>query len=59
MIFFTLQQNLDHDYVNINSVNRLYLITDVADGYTKEKNGNKCLTIASTDKNKKVLRKYR
>ena len=28
------------------------------DGYTKENNGNKYLTFASTDKNKKVLEKY-
>ena len=28
------------------------------DGYIKENNGNKYLTFASTDKNKKVLEKY-
>ena len=29
-------------YVNINSVNPLYLIIDKADGYLEESNGNKC-----------------
>ena len=48
----------DFDYVRINSVNLLYLITGEADGYIEEKNGNKYLTFASTDKNKEVLRKY-
>ena len=43
------------DYENINSVNPLYLIIDEVDGYIE----NKCLTFASTDKNKKVLEKYK
>ena len=30
----------DTDYLNIQSVNPLYLITDRADGYIKERNGN-------------------
>ena len=46
------------DYENINSVNPLYLIIGDADGYIEENNGNKYLTFASTDKNKKVLEKY-
>ena len=29
------------DYVKINSVNSLYIIIGEADGYVKEKNGNK------------------
>ena len=45
----------DSDYVKINSVNPLYLIIDRMDGYTEEKNGNKCLILTSTDKNKEVL----
>ena len=46
------------DYVNIISVNPLYLIIAEVDGYIEENNGNKYLTFASTDKNKKVLEKY-
>ena len=46
------------DYVNIHSVNPLYLIIGEADGSIKEKNGNKYLVFASTDKNKEVLEKY-
>ena len=47
------------DYENNNSVNPLYLIIGEVDGYTEERNRNKCLTFASTDKNKKVLEKYK
>ena len=36
----------------------MYLIIDKADGYTEERNGNKYLIFASTDKNKEVLTKY-
>ena len=35
-----------------------YLIIGEADGYVEEKNGNKYLTFASTDKNNEVLKKY-
>ena len=48
----------DSDYVKINSVNPLYLIIDKVDGCSEEKNGNKYLTLVSTDKNKEVLIKY-
>ena len=48
----------DSDQVKINSVNPLYLIIGEVDGYIEENNGNKYLTVASTDKNKKVLKKY-
>ena len=48
----------DPEYVKINSVNPLYLIINEADGYIKEKNGNKYLTLAFTIKNKEVLTKY-
>ena len=37
IVFITMK---DTDYVNIQSVNPLYLITDRADGYIKERNGN-------------------
>ena len=46
------------DYVKINSVNPLYLIVGKVDGYIEERNGNKCLIFASTDKNKEVLTKH-
>ena len=43
------------DCGNINSVNPLYLMISEVDGYIEEKNRNKYLTFASTDKNKKVF----
>ena len=46
------------DYVNIHSVNPLYFIIGEVDGYIEEKNGNKYLIFASTNKNKEVLTKY-
>ena len=51
------------DHINIHSVNPLYLIIGKVDGSiecssTEEKNGNKYLTFASTDKNKVALKKY-
>ena len=48
----------DSKYVNINSVNPLYLVINEVDGYFEEINGNKYLTLVSTDKNKEVLTKY-
>ena len=47
----------DSDRVKINSVNSLYLIIGEVDGYIEENNENKCLIFASTDKNKKSIRK--
>ena len=47
----------DSDYVKINSVNPSYLIIDKVDGYIQESNGNKYLTLASTDQRKEVLTK--
>ena len=58
-IYYTGYITLKHsNYVEINSVNPLYLIIDQLDGYIEEKNGNKDLTLVSTDKNKEVLIKY-
>ena len=48
----------DSDYVKINSVNPLYLIIGEVDEYYEEINGNKYLTLVSTNKNKEVLTKY-
>ena len=49
----------DSDNVKVNSVNPLYLIIGEVDGYIEENNENKYLTFASTDRNKKVLEKYK
>ena len=43
---------------NVNSVNPLYLMINKIDGFIEEKNGDKYLNIASTDRNSKVLGKY-
>ena len=48
----------DSEYVKINSGNPLFLIINEIDEYIKEKDGNKYLTLVSTDKNKEVLTKY-
>ena len=45
-------------YENIHCVNPLYLIIGEVDGYIEEKNGDKYLMFASTDKSKEVLEKY-
>ena len=47
----------DFNYVNIHSVNPLYLIIDKVDVYIEEKNENKYLIHASTDKHREVLTK--
>ena len=47
------------DYESIHSVNPLYLIIDETNGCIKKKNRNKYLVFASTDKNIKVLKKYK
>ena len=48
-----------NDCENINSVNPLHLMINEIGGYIKtESNGNKYLTFASIDKDKKVLEKY-
>ena len=46
------------DYENIYSVNPLYLQVNHANGYIKEKNGNKYLIFDTTDENKELLKKY-
>ena len=48
----------DSDYVKINSETPLHLIIYKVDGYIVEKNGNKYLTLVSTDRNKEILIKY-
>ena len=36
----------------------MYFVIDKRDGYSEESNRNKYLRLASTDKNKDILRKY-
>ena len=48
----------DSDYVKMKSANPLYLIIGKVIGHTEEKNESKYLVFDSTDKNKKVLKKY-
>ena len=45
-------------YVNVNSVNPLYIIVNKIDGYIEETNANKYITLVSTDKNEDTLKKY-
>ena len=45
-------------YAKINSVNPLYLIINKINSYIEESNGNKYLTLVSTDKNKETIKKY-
>ena len=46
------------DEYNIKSVNPLYLLVHRIDGFIEEKEGDKYLNIASTDRNSEVLKKY-
>ena len=43
---------------NVNSVNPLYLMINRIDGFIEEKDGDKYLSIASTDRNSEELKKY-
>ena len=47
-----------NDCESIYSVNPLYLQVNHANGYIKEKNGNKYLIFDTTDENKELLKKY-
>ena len=46
------------DYENIYSVNPLYLIIGIVDGFIEEKNGSKYLVFDSTDESKEVLTEH-
>ena len=56
-IYYTVYVTKKSDW-NVNSVNPLYLMINRIDRFIKEKNGDKYLNIASTDRNSEVLRKY-
>ena len=46
-----------NDECKVNSVNLLYLLVNRIDGFIEEKEGDKYLNIASTDRNSEVLKK--
>ena len=48
----------DSKYVKINSVNHLYLMLNNLNGYFKEINGNKYLTLFPTNESKEEMKKY-
>ena len=48
----------DLSYAIINGVNPLYPIMNKINGYIEESNGNKYLTLATTDDRKDTLKKY-
>ena len=45
-------------YAKVNSVNSLYLISDKINGYIKEGNENKYLTLVPIDESKVTKKKY-
>ena len=54
-----ISQRQKHDnWNNIYSVNLLYLLIDHANGYIKQKNGNKYWIFDSVNENKELLKKY-
>ena len=52
------QRQKNDNWNNIYSVNLLYLLIDHANGYIKQKNGNKYLIFDSVDENKELQKKY-
>ena len=56
-IGYVTKKKID-DYMNINSVNPLYLGITSSNGYIEEKDANKYLIFDPTDKNKELLKKY-
>ena len=45
-------------YVKINSINPPYLIFGKVNGYFEEVNGNKYLTLVTTNESKEIIQKY-
>ena len=58
MIFIPLDTSQQKITVKNSSLNPLYLVIGTTDGYSEENNGNKYLTLVSTDANKEVLIKH-
>ena len=59
LITLNISQWKSFDHINIDCENSLFLVANYVDGYfIKEKEENKYLTFASTDKTKEVLKKY-
>ena len=58
MIFIPWDTSQQKITVKNSSLNSLYLVIGTADGYSEENNGNKYLTLVSTDTNKEVLIKH-
>ena len=56
-IRYVTKKKID-DFMNINSVNPLYLGITHANGYIEEKGINKHLVFHSADENKELLKKY-
>ena len=46
------------NYVKINSVNPFYLIINKVNGYFKEIDRNKCLSLVPTNESKEIIKKY-
>ena len=59
LITLNISQWKSFDHINIDCENSLFLVVNYVEGYfIKEKEENKYLTFASTDKTKEVLKKY-
>ena len=59
LITLNISQWKSFDHINIDCENSLFLVVNYVDGYfIKEKEENKYLTFASTDKTKEVFEKY-
>ena len=56
LIYITLFILLKVPHRNVNSVNPLHFIINRIDGFIEEKDGDKYLSIASTDRNSEVLK---
>ena len=58
LAFITLVMSQKNPDFKINSVTPLYLMINRIDGFIEEKNRDKYLNIASTDRNSEVLTKF-
>ena len=58
-VFITLNTFKDLRHIKINGVNPLYLIVNKMNGYFEEINGNKQLTLVTTNESKEIMEKYK